>query len=367
VLERLTDRQQVDAADVAAVEAAAITTRAAAASGAVIKIAAAVAAAAVAAAEAATEAAALLAAHVAEGNTAAADALGRTLTVPATRIERVVIDPDTSRAGGPLGSPRTSAKSGVPDVFPLPKAVLDQFTVRHAVPEQRDHRAGDRRAAPAIREGLVVLQAHLALAAEDRRAGTVNRERARRDRVEAAADRAAAASDRHEAASDRRGAAESLQVGYRDDLTGTLLRAAGREQLNQALGRATRTGESVVFAFLDVDDLKGVNEAHGQAEGDRLLRELGSALRHQLRSYDVVVRYGGDEFVCALPGSELPDARSRLAEIAARLRSSVVGAYFSRGLAQWEPGEALEHVIARADSALHEQKEIHAGPRRSGR
>jgi diguanylate cyclase (GGDEF)-like protein len=157
-----------------------------------------------------------------------------------------------------------------------------------------------------------------------------------------------------------------LQAGYRDDLTGTLLRAAGREQLNQALGRATRTGESVVFAFLDVDHLKGVNDAHGHAEGDRLLRELGSALRHQLRSYDVVVRYGGDEFVCALPGSELPDARSRLGEIAARLRSSVVGAYFSRGLAQWEPGETLEHVIARADSALHEQKRIHAGPTRSG-
>jgi diguanylate cyclase (GGDEF)-like protein len=277
----------------------------------------------------------------------------------------MVIDLDTARPGGPVVSQRSSARPGTTDLFPLPRAVLDQVAVRHAVPEQRDHRADDRRAAAAVSEALVVLRAHLALAAEDQRASTGNRERAHRDRVEAAADRAAAASDRHEVASDRRGAAESLQVAYRDDLTGTLLRAAGREQLNQALGRATRTGESVVFAFLDVDDLKGVNDARGHVEGDRLLRELGSALRHQLRSYDVVVRYGGDEFVCALPGSEVPDARSRLGEIAARLRSSVVGAYFSRGLAQWEPGETLEHVIARADSARHEQKEIHAGPTRS--
>ena len=53
------------------------------------------------------------------------------------------------------------------------------------------------------------------------------------------------------------------------------------------------------MTFVDVDHLKLINDAHGHAYGDRVLHELGSTMRRGLRSYDVLVRYGGNQFVCA--------------------------------------------------------------------
>jgi len=176
------------------------------------------------------------------------------------------------------------------------------------------------------------------------------------DRAHAAEDRAAAAVDREEAASDRQVAADSLRVAYRDELTGVLLRTAGREQMNQALDRAGRSHESLAFGFLDVDNLKRVNDGQGHAAGDLLLLEMGSALRHHLRSYDIVVRYGGDEFVCALPGSELADAELRLTEVGVLLGRTFAGAVFSIGLAMWQPGESLDDVVARADADLYDRR-----------
>jgi diguanylate cyclase (GGDEF)-like protein len=118
------------------------------------------------------------------------------------------------------------------------------------------------------------------------------------------------------AALDRHGAADELQNAYRDDLTGTLVRAAGRDQLMQAVARAHRTGETLVVAFVDVDHLKQVNDEHGHLARDNLLRAVGTALREGLRSYDVVVRYGGDEFVCGLPDVGLTEAERRFIDVA---------------------------------------------------
>ena len=137
-------------------------------------------------------------------------------------------------------------------------------------------------------------------AAETRDAASAAR--ALRDQISTAEDRAAAALDRAESALDRHDAAEQLESSYRDDLTGALSRAAGRDQLGAAIDRAHRIGEPLVVTFVDVDHLKLINDAHGHAYGDRVLHELGSTMRRGLRSYDVLVRYGGDEFVCAAGG-----------------------------------------------------------------
>ena len=116
----------------------------------------------------------------------------------------------------------------------------------------------------------------------------VTRPRRREIRALAAADRAAAARDREHAARERRTAATRLENAYRDDVTGVLSRTAGRDQLRQALARAHRSGEPLVVAFLDVDHLKRINDERGHAYGDRLLQEVGLALRQGLRSYDVL-------------------------------------------------------------------------------
>ena len=118
----------------------------------------------------------------------------------------------------------------------------------------------------------------------------VTRPRRREIAPLAAADRAAAARDREHAARERRAAATRLENAYRDDVTGVLSRGAGRDQLRQALARAHRSGEPLVVAFLDVDHLKRINDERGHAYGDRLLQEVGLALRQGLRSYDVLAR-----------------------------------------------------------------------------
>ena len=178
------------------------------------------------------------------------------------------------------------------------------------------------------------------------------------DERRASADREAAAVDRFEAALDRDDAADDLRLAYRDGLTGALLRTAGSEQLGQAADRAHRTGEPLVFAFVDVDGLKSINDSDGHGAGDALLRAVGKALRIGLRSYDVVVRYGGDEFVCALPGSHLAEAASRVTYVQGLLVDAMTGASVSFGLAELQPGESVVAAVARADAEMYRRRRI---------
>jgi diguanylate cyclase (GGDEF)-like protein len=132
--------------------------------------------------------------------------------------------------------------------------------------------------------------------------------------------------------------------------------------MKQLVDHANRSDEPIAFAFLDVDALKATNDTLGHATGDLLLHELGEALRHGLRSYDIVVRYGGDEFVCALPGSRVSDAEPRLADVSALLLGAFPGATFSVGLASWHPGDGLDDVIARADADLYARRRLRRTP-----
>lgn len=120
--------------------------------------------------------------------------------------------------------------------------------------------------------------------------------------------------------------------------------------------RAHRVDEPLIIAFIDVDHLKRVNDAQGHASGDRLLREVGSALRQGLRSYDMVVRYGGDEFVCALQDCVLAEAERRFSEIGEVLAGAVAGASLSMGLAELRGGESLGAVIDRADHEMYDRR-----------
>ncbi len=81
-----------------------------------------------------------------------------------------------------------------------------------------------------------------------------------------------------------------------DDLTGLLRRGAGLALLEREIDRSRRTETRLVVAFVDVDGLKRVNDELGHAAGDRLLSDVAAVLRSRLRSYDLVMRWGGDEF-----------------------------------------------------------------------
>jgi diguanylate cyclase (GGDEF)-like protein len=169
--------------------------------------------------------------------------------------------------------------------------------------------------------------------------------------------------DRRLAAEDRRQAATYLSAAYRDDTTGALNRQPGREQMQLLLDRARRESSPLTFVFLDVNGLKEVNDSQGHGRGDELLAALGSALRQGLRSYDLVVRYGGDEFVCALPGVTADVAEARMAGVRSVLDDQVAGATVSAGYAEARATDTLDDVVRRADADLYRTRRIEHDPR----
>ena len=175
---------------------------------------------------------------------------------------------------------------------------------------------------------------------------------------EAEEGRARAASDRRRSASDRtratrviEGLEAELEAAQVDPLTGALGRERGELALKDEFDRARRGDGRFILAFLDLDDLKGLNDRDSHAAGDEALRALVSALRENLRSFDAIVRYGGDEFVCGVGGVGMGDVERRLEMIrTALIRDRCAG--FSAGLASLEGTETLNEMVARADAQL---------------
>jgi diguanylate cyclase (GGDEF)-like protein len=191
------------------------------------------------------------------------------------------------------------------------------------------------------------------LRVEELRTGAARgRKRARDDRERAARDREHAASDRSRAAAERALAADERMHAGTDDLTGARRRGVGLEELQNEIDRARREGGNLVAAFVDVDGLKSVNDRQGHAAGDTLLREVADGLRRHMRSYDLVVRLGGDEFLCALPGVTAAEARTRLVDLTAELGVADVAGSVSFGLAELRQGDFPDSLIERADHDL---------------
>ncbi|MFN2451678.1 MAG: GGDEF domain-containing protein [Candidatus Dormibacteria bacterium] len=138
----------------------------------------------------------------------------------------------------------------------------------------------------------------------------------------------------------------------RDELTGASRRGAGLELLAREVSRSRRLGQPLTVAFLDVDGLKAVNDELGHPAGDRLLQDVVGALHERLRGYDVVTRYGGDEFVVVLPGTGQAVAERLLSGINAQIRQRTGGRGVSIGVAELAEGESATEVLARADQLL---------------
>ncbi len=146
-----------------------------------------------------------------------------------------------------------------------------------------------------------------------------------------------------------------LQRAHLDALTGAYRREMGRLALKNEIDRARRTDGRFVIAFVDVDDMKGVNDREGHAAGDRILRTLVATMRANLRSYDPIVRFGGDEFILGITSIDRSEAEHRLAVIDQSLRHAT-GVGITSGIAALEGNESLEELTARADASLLEKK-----------
>jgi diguanylate cyclase (GGDEF)-like protein len=231
---------------------------------------------------------------------------------------------------------------------------------RDTAAERRDTAAERRDAVAAERDSAALRRdtaAQACIGTKDTlRSG---REHATSDRGWAARDRADGLRDRQGSAHDRTQSADDRAQAGVDALTGALGRGRGLVELQREIDRASRSDQGLVLAFIDVDGLKVINDEHGHAAGDEMLRDIAAALIGGLRSYDLVIRYGGDEFLCAFSGTDIEGARRRCDEVRRALADRTPNASVSVGLAAHEKSETLNELTARADAALY------AGRRRS--
>jgi diguanylate cyclase (GGDEF)-like protein len=216
------------------------------------------------------------------------------------------------------------------------------------ISQERDHQAEERDARAEAREvdGNV-----LDFASRSDRAA------AKRDRQAAATDRTHALHDRVAAGTDRILSSRERSEHLIDDLTGAHRRSAGLLELERETIRAHRTHQTFSLAFIDVDGLKSINDSMGHVSGDELLVNVVHTLRSRVRPYDLVVRYGGDEFLCGFLDMDLIEAERRIALVNGDLGVGKAG-HVTAGLAGMQEGDTLAILIRRADEDLYRRRRM---------
>jgi diguanylate cyclase (GGDEF)-like protein len=149
-----------------------------------------------------------------------------------------------------------------------------------------------------------------------------------------------------------------------DDMTGLPNHAYGMAALWREFSRSERTGRPVSVVLADLDDFKLINDRYGHAAGDRILVEAARRMSSKMRPYEVLSRYGGEEFLAVLCECDAPEAK----KMAERLRSALADEPFiiggkkvaltaSFGVASARAGDTvIETLVHRADEALYRAK-----------
>jgi diguanylate cyclase (GGDEF)-like protein len=157
---------------------------------------------------------------------------------------------------------------------------------------------------------------------------------------------------------------EAVRLSLTDGMTGLWNRRQFDLRLESELSRAVRFSEPFAVVFVELDQMKLVNDRHGHQAGDTVLIELSRRLSEAVREVDVVARWGGDEFTLLLPKTGLPGALL----LAEKIRAAVVSAPFridtgeldvtiSVGVAAYpEHGSSGKDLVAAADAAMYRAK-----------
>lgn len=149
-----------------------------------------------------------------------------------------------------------------------------------------------------------------------------------------------------------------------DALTGVSSRTSLLRELKDSIARARKTGQPLVVIMADLDHFKSVNDDHGHLIGDKVLREVAARIKAALREFDIVGRYGGEEFVVLLENTSSHTAR----QIAERIRQRIGGEPIqlgalslrltvSQGLALRTERDDTQSLLQRADEAMYGAKQ----------
>jgi diguanylate cyclase (GGDEF)-like protein len=169
------------------------------------------------------------------------------------------------------------------------------------------------------------------------------------------------ASVRRQRAGLEAGAEVARRLALVDDVTGLGNRRAFDEALTVEVGRAVREHVLLSVGLVDVDHLRRINERYGHLEGDRCLSEVARAMERSVRATDRCFRWGSDEFVVVMPGTDRDTAEQALARMAEQVGETCEqrdgrGVELTWGAAELQAGTGAEDLLAAADVALLERK-----------
>ncbi len=157
--------------------------------------------------------------------------------------------------------------------------------------------------------------------------------------------------------------AEMEKRANHDVLTGLPNRRFFIESLEKRIMRCQRYGDNTALLFLDVDDLKRVNDSHGHAAGDLLLVRLGKILKDNIRACDMVARIGGDEFALLLDNLDADQVENKILALMDRFKSANLehaGQALQFGAAIGYsfvgPTDTVSALMSRADEAMYNSK-----------
>jgi diguanylate cyclase (GGDEF)-like protein len=148
------------------------------------------------------------------------------------------------------------------------------------------------------------------------------------------------------------------ELASTDELTGCVVRRVFKERLAEEIDRTQRTGGSLSLMMVDVDLFKVVNDNYGHLVGDSVLSTIGSVLRTGVRSFDLVCRIGGDEFIVLMPDTAAIDAAQLAERVKSRITAEVdIPVTVSIGISELESmSTSAEQLLDRTDLALYRAK-----------
>ena len=153
------------------------------------------------------------------------------------------------------------------------------------------------------------------------------------------------------------------QIAKTDFLTGIANRRYAIERMNEELSRFNRNGESFSLLMVDVDNFKKINDVYGHECGDYVLKHLVELIHSVLRKYDMIARWGGEEFLVMLPGTDIDNAKIVAEKISEFVRThpfnyldNSFAVTITIGAAQHQAGDDLDSLVKRADEAMYRGK-----------